>query len=313
MNGADRREFIRSLGLASLGFGLGLGSAHAEPTDFTGPKHFRSKMFFKISLAQWSFHAALKSGQMDNLDFPVKARKDFDIAAVDYVNVFFKDKANDHAYLNELKKRCDDNGVTSLLIMCDAEGQLADLDFTRRQQAVENHFKWVNAAKHLGCHSIRVNCAGDGPVAEVAKAGMDGLRSLCEYGKQAGMNIIVENHEGYSTNGKWLADVIKSVGLSNCGTLPDFDNFSLGNNQWYDRYQGVRELMPFAKSVSAKTKDFDDQGNCVETDYKKMLSIVKAAEYRGFLGIEYEGNKLSEEDGIRATKKLLERTAAMLD
>ena len=274
-----------------------------------------SETFFKISLAEWSLNRMLKANEMTNLDFPVKARKDFGLSAVEYVNQFFMDKANDTAYLAELKKRCDDNGVTSVLIMCDNEGQMGDTDAVKRQQTVENHYKWVDAAKFLGCHAIRVNCGGTGTMEEVAAAGADGLRKLSEYGQSAGINVIVENHGGYSSNGAWLTSVIKSVGLPNCGVLADFNNFCLKseNNtciEWYDRYKGVGEMMPFAKGVSAKTLDFDADGNCMETDYVKMLDIVKQAGYTGYLGIEYEGNQLSEYDGIKATIRLLKKVGA---
>lgn len=297
----SRREFIRRTGsLAAL-------SLTAFPewacTSDAG-------LFFKISLAEWSFHVSLKAGKMDHLDFPVIARKEFDLDGVEYVNQFFMDKAKDAAYLAELKKRCDDNGVRSLLIMCDSEGSLGDTDTAQRLQAVENHYKWVDAAHFLGCHSIRVNCAGTGSAEEVATAGTDGLSRLSEYASQAGLHVIVENHGGYSSNGQWLTTVIRNVAKPNCGTLPDFGNFNLGNDTWYDRYKGVEEMMPFAKAVSAKSFDFDAQGNCVETDYFRMLKIVKAAGYSGYIGIEYEGGQLSERDGIRATLQLLKKAGA---
>jgi sugar phosphate isomerase/epimerase len=327
MNTSNRREFIRSLGLITAGYGLTSGvlssctskPSSTESRDSTSvTTEMKKGLFFKISLAEWSFHRALKANLLDNLDFPAKAKNDFDISAVEYVNQFFKDKAKDSAYLAELKKRCDDNGVTSVLIMVDGEGFLADLDAKKRQTAIENHYKWVDAAKFLGCHSIRVNCFGEGSRDEVAKAGIDGLHKLTEYAKNSNINVIVENHGGMTSDGKWLSGVISSVAMPYCGTLPDFGNFCLRREKgdmWdskcveeYDRYLGTTELMPFAKGVSAKTYDFDDQGNCVETDYARMMSIVKAAGYTNYIGIEYEGEKLSEEDGIRATKKLLERT-----
>ena len=326
MNPTNRRDFIRSLGLLTAGYGLTatvLESCSSKPSSqkTTDPTvvatEMKKEMFFKISLAEWSLHRTLQAGQLDNLDFPAKAKNDYGISAVEYVNQFFNDKAKDTAYLTELKKRCNDNGVTSVLIMCDNEGFIADLDLKKRKQAVENHYKWVDTARFLGCHSIRVNCFGEGTREEVAKTGADGLHKLSEYAQVAGINVIVENHGGMSSDGQWLSGVITAVGLPNCGTLPDFGNFCVRREkgdmweskcmEYYDRYKGVRELMPFAKGVSAKTNDFDDQGNCVETDYAKMLPIVKQAGYTGYIGIEYEGAKLSEEEGIIATKKLLEK------
>lgn len=296
----DRRDFLVRFGALSAG-ALILPQLNACTS---------AELFFHISLAEWSFHRALQANEMSNLDFPVRARKEFDIGAVEYVNRFFIDKPRDTDYLKELNNRCKDNGVKSMLIMCDDLGEIGNTDAEARAKVIENHFPWVDAAHFLGCHSIRVNCAGKGTPEEVAQAGMDGLRALSEYAQQAGINVIVENHGGSSSNGEWLSNVIKSVGMSNCGTLPDFGNFQLADGTWYDRYKGVGEMMPFAKAVSAKTHNFDDQGNCVETDYVRMLKIVKDAGYHGYIGIEYEGEVLSEADGIRATKKLLERAGA---
>lgn len=323
----NRRKFLKSLGLITLGTTAGasiLSACESKPktevaaTDSTDVKKSAVTPFeFTISLAEWSLNKALFAGKFTNLDFPLKAKNEFGISAVEYVNQFFKDKAKDQAYLNELKKRCDDNGVTSVLIMIDGEGALGDLDAKKRKTAVENHYKWVDAAKFLGCHSIRVNAYGEGTAEEVAKAATDGLRSLSEYGKTANINVIVENHGGYSSNGKWLVDVIKNTQMDNCGTLPDFGNFCITHEndvckEWYDRYQGVQEMMPFAKGVSAKANDFDTNGNCIETDYVKMLQIVKDAGYNKWIGIEYEGSTHSEEEGIKATKALLERVRQQL-
>jgi len=279
-------------GAAVLGAG-GVLAADKEP-------------LFKISLAEWSLNRMLFGKKLDNLDFPATAKKEFGIEAVEYVNQFFKDKARDQKYLADLKKRCDDEGVRSVLIMCDGEGALGDKDDAKRTQAVENHHQWVEAAKFLGCHSIRVNAHSEGSFEEQQKLAADGLRRLSEFAAKHELNVIVENHGGNSSNGNWLAGVMKMVGLKNCGTLPDFGNFGS-----YDRYQGVEELMPFAKGVSAKSHAFDDSGNETKTDYLKMMKIVVAAGYHGYVGIEFEGGG-DEFAGIRATKKLLERVRDQL-
>ena len=208
-------------------------------------------------------------------------------------------------------------------VVIDGEGGLAETDSKKRTEAVENHYKWVEAAKTLGCHSIRVNAFSSNPSAEeAAKAAVDGLSKLGEYGKQAGINVIVENHGGFSSDGKWLSGVMKTINMPNVGTLPDFGNFCVrrdSGTEWggacveeYDRYQGVAELMPFAKGVSAKSHDFDENGNEIHTDYMKMLKIVKDAGYTGYIDIEYEGDKLSEDEGIKMTKALLEKVGAAL-
>lgn len=249
------------------------------------------------------------------MDFPRISKEEFGIDAIEYVNQFFKDKAKDEKYLAELKQRCDDLGVKSLIIMCDGEGRLGDPDEAKRTKAVENHYKWVDAAKYLGCHSIRVNAGSQGSYEEQMKLAADGLRRLSEYAKPRGLNVIVENHGGLSSNGAWLAATIKKTEMDNCGTLPDFGNFYVTrgkNPEIYDRYKGVDELMPFAKAVSAKSHDFDAEGNETHTDYEKMMGIVMEHGYHGYVGIEYEGGKVSEYEGIKLTKALLERVAAKL-
>jgi sugar phosphate isomerase/epimerase len=263
---------------------------------------------FKISLAQWSLHLALFSKKITNLDFPRVAKSEFGITACEYVNQFWMDKAKDAAYVAELKKITEGEGITNVLIMCDREGDLGDPDTAKRKQAVENHFKWVEAAKTLGCHSIRVNARSTGSYEEQMERAADGLRQLSEFAATHGLNVIVENHGGLSSNGAWLVATIKKVGLKNCGTLPDFGNFIIdkAKGEEYDRYKGVEEMMPFARGVSAKSHDFDAAGNETHTDYRRMMKIVMAAKYHGYVGIEYEGKVLDEYAGIRATKKLLE-------
>jgi sugar phosphate isomerase/epimerase len=262
--------------------------------------------WFTISLAQWSLNRALFAKTLDHLDFPRTAKDQFGIDAVEYVNTFFA-KKGDEAYTRELRKRCDDLGVKSVLIMCDGEGHLGDPDEAKRAQAVENHRKWLDAAAILGCHCIRVNAHSAGTREEQQKLAADGLRRLCELADPLNLGVIIENHGGLSSDGQWLAGVITMAAHKRAGTLPDFGNFSLGEGKTYDRYQGTAELMPFAKGVSAKSYDFDAAGNETTIDFARMLGIVKAAGYRGRIGIEYEGARLSEPDGIKATKALLER------
>lgn len=265
---------------------------------------------FRISLAQWSLHRTLRSGELDHLDFARAAREEFGIEAIEYVNTFFKDRARDAAYLAEMNRRAADQGVVQHLIMCDGEGRLGDPDDTARSQAVENHYKWVEAAKTLGCTIIRVNAASEGSWDEQMRLAADGLRRLCEFGDTMDIHVIVENHGGLSSNGQWLAGVMRMVDHPRCGTLPDFGNFNLGNGEMYDIYKGVEELMPFAKAVSAKSHDFDEQGNESTKDYRRLMRIVLDAGYSGWVGIEYEGSRLPEREGIRLTQQLLQRIAS---
>jgi sugar phosphate isomerase/epimerase len=305
MTHTSRRQFVKNAAAIAAGIAI-------CPKSFTTET---AKPSFQISLAEWSLHKALFAKKLDNLDFPSVAKNTYGISVVEYVNQFFKDKAENTTYLNELLQRCKDNGVKNHLIMIDGEGGLAELDDATRTKAIEKHYKWVNAAKYLGCKTIRVNAHGVGSREEVQKAAVDGLSRLGEYGEKEGINIIVENHGGFSSDGEWLSGVMKQVGKKNVGTLPDFGNFCLKRRanhsclEEYDRYKGTTELMPYAKGVSAKTYEFDTEGNCIETDYYKMLNILKEAGFNGYIGIEYEGDKLSEEEGIKKTKELLEKVA----
>lgn len=297
-----RRESLKAIGAISLLSAMSPQLRAAMRADTP---------LFRISLAQWSLHKLLYANEITNLDFAGEARSmGFD--AIEYVNSFFKDKAEDAGYLREMNARAADNGVTQLLIMCDGEGALGDPDAEQRTKAVENHHKWVRAAKTLGCHSIRVNAASGGSYEEQQKLAADGLRRLTEYAQPYGINVIVENHGGYSSNGEWLSGVMRCVDHPMCGTLPDFGNFcmdwsrSAAPDAWYDRYKGTSELMPFAKAVSAKSHEFDEQGNETGTDYRRMMKVVLDSGYRGWVGVEYEGSKHAPRDGSVLTKKLLE-------
>ena len=325
-----RRKFLKNSAAITGGVSIvGLSSA-----AISGCSSSKDPLF-KISLAEWSLNKsifgksrqlgweefaklladdpdALLQGDVKHLDFAKVARQDFGIGAVEYVNTFFFNKATNKNYLKEMKTIANGEGVKSLLIMCDAEGALGDPAAAARTNAVENHYKWIDAANYLGCHSIRVNAQSEGGYDEQIKLAADGLSQLTEYGTKYDINVIVENHGGLSSNGKWLSGVIDMVNHPRCGTLPDFGNFYLGTwedkgNDWYDRYVGVEELMPYAKAVSDKSHNFNEDGDEKDTDYSKMMRIVLDAGYRGYVGIEYEGSDLSEMDGIAATKRLLEK------
>ncbi len=300
MNTTNRRDFLRNLGMLSAATGL----SSLIPFDALA---LAKKDFFEISLAQWSFHKTLRAGKMTNLEFPIKAKRDFGIDIVEYVSPFFDKKETDKAYLNELLNITKGEGVRNHLIMVDGEGNLGDVDEQKRKIAVENHYKWVEAAKYLGCKTIRVNAAGRGTADEVKNAAVDGLGRLSEFGKKHKINVIVENHGGYSSNAKWLSSLIQQVNNPYCGTLPDFGNFKISATENYDRYLGIQELLPYAKGLSAKSLDFDEKGNEMTMDYDRIFKMVKASKWSGIVGIEYEGRVLSEEEGVRKTKMLLDR------
>ena len=264
---------------------------------------------FRISLAEWSLHRFFfNSKTKSNLDFPLIARKQFGIEAVEYVNQFFPDKAKDMKYLSELRRRSDNEGIKNILIMCDNEGKLGAKSPIEREEAVKNHYKWIDAARFLGCHSVRINAQAEGTPEEQKERIIESISKLAEYSQNVGINIIIENHGGLSSNAAWLCDVIKATNNPFIGTLPDFGNFP----EEINIYESVEKMMPFAKGVSAKTYDFDENGNETRIDYEKMMRVVVWSGYRGYVGIEYEGKNSEEFEGIRKTKALLERVRTKL-
>ncbi len=348
----QRRIFIKRSSLIVTGAGLfgyacSSNTTQSETIAEEASPAVTTEPLFRISLAQWSLNKALfnpamqalpwperaklydtdyerviANSKLTTLQFPQKAR-DLGFEGVEFVNQFFYNKAENTQYLADLKQACTDAGTQALLIMCDREGALGDPDEAKRMKVVENHYKWIDAAQYLGCHSVRVNAESSGSYEEQQKLAADGLAKLGEYADSAGINVLVENHGGLSSNGEWLAGVMEMAGNDRVGTLPDFGNFCVKRDlptaenleppcdEEYDRYQGVEELMPYAKAVSAKTHDFDEQGNETHTDYEKMMRIVLDHGYRGFVGVEYEGNGL-EEEGISKTRELLEKVRESL-
>ena len=308
MSDIKRRTFLKKTALASAALGLTSSKMQASKSS--------AEPLFKISVAEWCINRPLFAGEMDHLDFAIMARQR-GIDAVEYVNQFFMDKAQDKAYLREMKHRADGEGVRSVLIMCDREGQLGAADEKERIQTVENHKKWVEAAKYLGCHMIRVNgystvqwSASKSDYKEAQKLVSDGLRRLCEFADGFDIDVTIENHGGFSSNGKWLSEMIKMTDHKRAGTLPDFGNFRInrskdGKNVSYDSYRGVQELMPFARGVSVKTTAWDDNGNQSDLDYKKMMKIVLDAGYHSYCGIEHTGARGKEWEEIVEVKEKL--------
>ena len=304
----DRRKFITR----SLTAGAGLSFVNPAFGSFTSAQSATQSL--EISLAQWSLHRKLFAGDMDHLDF-ARMSQGFGCVGLEYVNAFFKDKATDVSYLKEMNSRAEDHQQKNILIMIDGEGGLAEKNANKRLVNIENHYKWVEAAQVLGCHSIRVNLSGGEDRLDAQKAGIDSLNRLAEFAKSYDVSVLVENHGGFSSDGNWLSNVMQNVSRENIGTLPDFGNFCIERKEQecisaYDRYQGMSELMPFAKALSAKSHAFDEQGNETQSDFFRMIEIAKKNQYSGYVGIEFEGTMDSEEEGIIKTKNLLDKAIA---
>ena len=326
-----RRNFIRNssqagLAVSFLGMYACKETKKQESTAAEKPTVENIDPFFKLSLAQWSINKMIREDGVDPYTFAEKA-KNWGFSGLEYVSQLYPADADDNEYteaaMDEFIKKsnaeAEKHGMQNVLIMIDGQGDLAVSDEKERDAAVERHYKWVDAAKAMGCHSIRVNLNGSDNPEEWKANSVDGLTKLGSYASEKAINVIVENHGGLSSNGAMLAEVMAEVDMANVGTLPDFGNFCIKRNkegdygsgcaEMYDIYKGVEELMPYAKAVSAKAHDFDAEGNETEIDYVKMLQIVKDNGYDSFIGVEYEGSELSEEEGIMATKELMLKAA----
>ena len=291
----------------------GIASSVFPSTNFV---KFNSIENLKISLAQWSLNKSIKNGKLPILDFAKKARS-FDIEGIEFVSGLYTrdtdilERMSMNSLAKELIKRSDDYGIDNVLFMIDNQGDLASSNKNERFQAIDNHKRWIDLSAEIGCKTMRVNLNGEKDLNKWTKNSVQSLTALNKYNEN--INVVVENHGGLSSSGKYLSNVMSKVKLENCGTLPDFGNFCMNGSPWgnctqmYDRYLGTEELMPYAHAVSAKSYDFDDEGNETTIDYKRMMEIVKRSGYQGYVGIEYEGNRLGEDDGIIATKKLLEK------
>ena len=302
-----RRNFL------SVTLTAGIVSSVFPSTNFV---KFNSIENLKISLAQWSLNKSIKNGRLPILDFAKKARS-FDIEGIEFVSGLYTrdtdilERMSMNSLAKELIKRSDDYGIDNVLFMIDNQGDLASSNKNERFQAIDNHKRWIDLSAEIGCKTMRVNLNGEKDLNKWTKNSVKSLTALNKYNEN--INVVVENHGGLSSSGKYLSNVMSKVKLENCGTLPDFGNFCMNGSPWgnctqmYDRYLGTEELMPYAHAVSAKSYDFDDEGNETSIDYKRMMEIVKRSGYQGYVGIEYEGNRLGEDDGIIATKKLLEK------
>jgi sugar phosphate isomerase/epimerase len=284
----------RFRGNRDAGRGIGVGDASEEGTRMT------RQPLFEISLAAWSLHRMFFAREVDQLGM-VSLTRQLGIGAFEMVNTFFP--SPQYLYLRQLRKRADDEDVRLLLIMCDGEGDMAHVDREKRMLAAKNHHKWVDVAAVLGCHAIRANAGGDPGDDGALERNAESFAALCEYAGAAGIDVLVENHFGLSRDAAWLASLVRLVGSPRFGTLPDFGNLPPET----DRYAAIATMMPSAKAVSAKCYDFDAAGHETTIDFTRMMRTVTDAGYRGHVGIEYEGTRLPERDGILACKALLER------
>ncbi|MBG80930.1 MAG: xylose isomerase [Phycisphaerae bacterium] len=305
----DRRQVMKAAALTIASSSV-IGSCRSsQQTNSEKNTVDQDSNAYPISLAQWSLHRTIRSGELDPLDFAKVTRETYDLGGVEYVNSFFKDKASDEAYLAELRTRAADHGVQSLLIMVDGEGAMGAADESELNRTIENHRRWLEAAKSLGCHCIRVNAQSEGSPDEQRDRCVKGFHLLMPHAEELDLDVTIENHGGLSSNGAWLASMVAAVDHPRLGTLPDFGNFILDWNtrEEYDRYQGVTDLIPYAKALSAKSNDFNEAGEEIHTEYARMMKIVREGDYEGWIGIEYEGGELSEHDGIMRTRELLLR------
>lgn len=256
----------------------------------------------KLSLAAWSMHRMFFAREIDQLGM-VALAAELGFPALELVNTFFP--SPQLAYLRRLRQAADEAGVAIPLIMCDGEGDMASPDPAERGLAVRMHQKWIDVAALLGCHAIRANVRGSEPSEPDAglERAAESFAALCDAAAEQGLNVLIENHWGLSSQPAWLMELQRRVDRSNFGTLPDFGNFP----EEVDRYDAIEQMLPRAKAVSAKCYDFDAAGDETRIDFARIVELVKRSGYQGYVGVEYEGKRLDERDGILAGKRLVER------
>ena len=307
-----RKEFIKLASTGALGISsLGYLSCESQ-----------KEIFFKLSLAQWSLNKAIRGGEMSPYLFAEKS-KNLGFTGLEYVNQLYDDvmKSEDKSssiknFILKYNQLASDNGMDNVLIMIDEEGDLAGENEEQRLKSIDNHKLWIDTAAEMNCTSVRLNLYGSKDIETWKALSIDSLSKLGEHAKGTGLNVIVENHGRITSNIPELMNAINGVNMDNVGTLPDFGNFCMADEGYgsvfdgtcetvYDFYKGVEEMMPKAFAVSAKSNDFDGNGDEKTIDYMKMLKIVKSFGYTGYIGVEYEGKRLSEVEGIKATRDLL--------
>ena len=291
----------------------------------------------KISLQCFSFASEFYKGNFDLSNFSKIVRETYNLDGAEFWSIPFMGKEKNSFFLNELRQKSNDYGIKNTIILVDLldmqtmkqGNSLASIDKKERNQAIEDHKPWIDAAKSIGCDSIRINLWSDASKEEVMKVSIESISKLLEYSSDKNISIVIENHGGHTGDAKWLVNLIKKINNKNLGTLPDFGtlNFCVKRDlnldftakcfSQYDKYLGVKELLPYAKGISAKSTQFDLKGNETTTNFKKMVRLIKKSNFEGYISIEYEGairdtfakqkNHLSTHDGILATKKLLEK------
>ncbi|WP_173021370.1 serine hydrolase [Lewinella sp. W8] len=294
-----------------------LAGCTASPDEVPTVAPQTAEVYPRYSLGQWSFHRELFSGEMTSIDF-VEAAAELGFDGVEYVNQFFLDRVEDHAFLDSLAAAAAAADIAGVMLLVDNAGNLGASDPGERQRAIEQHLAWVGAARQLGCPIMRVNAHGDGTPDEIMAACEAAIRPLAVAAGREGVQIVIENHGGISNDGEWLAELVGRLADVGVGSLADFDNWCVEreNGQlWgapctnrYDRYRGMMDLMPTAVGVSVKAFNFDAAGEEPDIDFGTMFDIIHAHDYRGFLGIEYEGDALPAREGIAATLALAKQS-----
>lgn len=320
-----RREFVTGLGLAGAAAVTGnLPSAETAPIK---PQPFT------IGLSQWAFHRAIfgdardhyrtfiknlhsdpdsvLAGEMDPRDIVWRARE-LDVGVVDLVNILWFGHGEDKPWLNDFKTRARDANVTFGVLMCDQLARSGAADAKERRQSVEDHTRWMETAAELGCPFLRINPYGEGTYLEQCQRSAETLHALAERSADYGLEVIVENHGHPGSNGAWLAMLIEMANHSRVGTYTDLDNFFMGGwdlnpERRYDRHQGLLDLAPYTKAISAKTHDFDPDGEETTIDYHACLKILIDSGFSGLVSAEFEGNRVDETEGSKLTVELLKR------
>ena len=244
-----------------------------------------------ISLAAWALVDEFREGKWKALDLPKITREDFDINGIEFVNTLFEVPTN--TYLNALKQNAADYGTELVLIMVDEEGDGCAPTKEERKQFVINHRKWIDIAHYLGCHAIRTNCRGIeiSSKEEALKIAAETYHHLLDYAQDSGVEVVIENHGGYSNDPDWMVSLVKEINNPLLGTYPDWRQPS----DDFDNYTYLEKTAPYAKGMSYRNQP-------TEGLTAKMIALSRKSGYHGWYGIESKGR-----DEVMLGKRLLEK------
>ncbi len=232
------------------------------------------------------------------LDFAGFARKEYGLTHLELIQMSFP--STEASYLKKLRSAVEAAEAVIENVPIDV-GDICELAPERRAEHVRNIKSWMDVAAAIGSRAVRVNTGPSREGSDALALAVESCKRLAEHADKLGLNVLIENHGGISSDPQLLKQLIESVSTERMGACPDFGGFDEAI-----RYDGLQKIMPLAKLVHAKSYAFDEHGEETAIDYARCMQIVKNSGFSGVLSIEYEGDGNASE-GIKKTKELILR------